>query len=81
MPAQFLMQQMEWREAFDDATTVQSVEALLGEVQVSRKHLLQECEHCLDVQHDPATAVTPVRALMFIEKFAQDLNQRLDQFV
>ena len=79
MPAQFLMQQMEWREALEDAMTAQSVEALLGEVQDSRKQLLQECEHCLDVQHDPAAAVTPVRALMFIEKFAQDLNQRLDQ--
>jgi molecular chaperone HscB len=80
MPAQFLMQQMEWREAMDDATTVQSVEALLNEVQDSRKQLLQECENCLDQLHDAAAAVTPVRALMFIEKFAQDLNQRLDQF-
>jgi molecular chaperone HscB len=80
MPAQFLMQQMEWREALEDATTAQSVETLLGEVQDSRKQLLQECGHHLDVQHDPTAAVTPVRALMFIEKFAQDLNQRLDQF-
>ncbi len=79
MPAQFLMQQMEWREALDDAATVQAIEALLDEVQDSRKQLLQECGHHLDVQHDPAAAVTPVRALMFIEKFAQDLNQRLDQ--
>jgi molecular chaperone HscB len=80
MPAQFLMQQMEWREALEDATTAQLVEALLGEVQDSRKQLLQEYERCFDIQHDPAAAVMPVRALMFIEKFAQDLNQRLDQF-
>jgi molecular chaperone HscB len=78
MPAQFLIQQMDWREALDDATTVPAVEALLGEVHDSRKQLLQECEHFLDVQHNAAAAVTPVRALMFIEKFAQDLNQRLD---
>jgi molecular chaperone HscB len=80
MPAQFLMQQMEWREALDDATTVKAVETLLEEVQSSRKQLLQDCEHCFDVQHNASAAVTPVRALMFIEKFAQDLNQRLDQF-
>jgi molecular chaperone HscB len=81
MPAQFLMQQIEWREAFDEATTVQAVEALMDEVQVSRKNLLQECEQFIDLQHDAVAAVAPVRALMFIEKFAQDLNQRLDQFV
>jgi molecular chaperone HscB len=34
----------------------------------------------LDEQHDYAAAVGLVRILMFIEKFAQDLNQRLDQF-
>jgi molecular chaperone HscB len=81
MPAQFLMQQIEWREAFDEATTVQAVEALMDEVQVSRKNLLQECEQFIDLQHDAVAAVASVRALMFIEKFAQDLNQRLDQFV
>jgi molecular chaperone HscB len=80
MPAQFLMQQMEWREALDDASTVEAVEALLDAVQGSRKQLLQECENCLDQLHNATAAVTPVRALMFIEKFAQDLNQRLDQF-
>jgi molecular chaperone HscB len=80
MPAQFLMQQMEWREALDDASTVEAVESLLDEVRVSRKELLQECENCLDQLHNATAAVTPVRALMFIEKFAQDLNQRLDQF-
>jgi molecular chaperone HscB len=80
MPAQFLMQQIEWREALDDATGVPALEALLKELQVSRKELLQQCENCLDQQHDTAAAVAPVRALMFIEKFIQDLNQRLDHF-
>ena len=32
----------------------------------------------LDVQHDFAAAVLPVRCLMFIDKFAHDLNQRQD---
>ena len=32
----------------------------------------------LDVQRDFASAVLPVRCLMFIDKFAHDLNQRLD---
>ena len=79
MPAAFLMQQMEWRESLDDARNAQDVENLLNAVQASRKALLQECEDCLDRQRNATAAVTPVRALMFIEKFAQDLHQRLDQ--
>ena len=80
MPAAFLMQQMEWREALDDANAVPALEALQVEVDASRTQLLQQCASLLDEQHDAVAAVGPVRALMFIEKFTQDLNQRFDQF-
>ncbi|CAM8652471.1 DjlA DnaJ-domain-containing proteins 1 [Comamonadaceae bacterium] len=80
MPTSFLMQQMEWRETLDDASEAGAVEALLADVQAARKDLLAQCEKCLDRDRDPASAVASVRALMFIDKFAQDLNQRLDQF-
>ena len=78
MPAQFLMQQMEWREALDDAADAAALESLLEEVQGSQKALLQQCEMFLDRDRNPANAVDAVRALMFIDKFAQDLHQRLD---
>ncbi|OYQ41164.1 Fe-S protein assembly co-chaperone HscB [Rhodoferax sp. TH121] len=80
MPAAFLMQQMEWRETLDDADALPALESLRLEVEASRQQLLQQCESLLDQQHDAAAAVGPVRALMFIEKFTQDLHQRLDQF-
>ncbi len=80
MPVDFLMQQMEWREALDDATTVQALETLSGQVQAFRKQLLQQCEDLLDQQHAYVDAVAPVRALMFVEKFTQDVNQRFEQF-
>ena len=79
MPAQFLMQQMEWREALDDATDVPAVEALLAQVRAEQALLLQQCAQRIDQDNDPAAAVSVVRALMFIDKFSQDLNQRLDQ--
>ena len=79
MPPTFLMQQMEWREALDEADNVSALESLQSEVDASRRQLLQQCETLLDQQHDAAAAVGPVRALMFIEKFTQDLHQRLDQ--
>jgi molecular chaperone HscB len=80
MPTDFLMQQMEWRETLDDASTVQALDALSAQVQAVRTQLLQQCEDLLDRQHAYAQAVAPVRALMFIEKFTQDLNQRFEQF-
>ena len=80
MPAAFLMQQMEWREALDDANAASALEALLAEVQQSRQELLGACETALDQINDFEAAVSHVRALMFIDKFALDLHQRLDQF-
>ena len=79
MPAQFLIQQMEWREALDDATTLEALEGLSLEVQAAKKQLLQQCAALLDEAKDFTGAVAPVRALMFIEKFALDLNHRMDQ--
>lgn len=79
MPAQFLMQQMEWREALDDATTVAALENLADEMQAAKKQLLQQCAALMDEAQNFAGAVASVRALMFIEKFALDLHQRMDQ--
>jgi molecular chaperone HscB len=79
MPAQFLMQQMEWREALDDAQTADALQSLLEEVQAIQKQLVQQCEQLLDQQQDASAAVGTVRALMFIEKFAHDLGQRMDE--
>jgi molecular chaperone HscB len=78
MPAAFLMQQMQWREALDEAQTVAQLESLVDVVNASKVQLLQQCEDILDVQRDPAEAVAPVRALMFLDKFSQDLNQRFE---
>lgn len=71
---------MGWREALDDANGASALEALLAEVQQSRQELLGACETALDQTKDFEAAVSHVRALMFIDKFALDLHQRLDQF-
>lgn len=79
MPTAFLMQQMEWREALDDANGVSDLEALDDTVQDARKQMLQQCASLLDEQQDYTGAVGLVRTLMFIEKFSHDLHQRLEQ--
>ena len=78
MPGSFLVQQIEWREALDEAQTVSDVEFLMACVQDAKMALLRDCAQLLDDQQDFAAAVLPVRSLMFIDKFVHDLNQRLD---
>jgi len=79
MPAAFLMQQMEWREALDDAHEAAQLEALHDEVQHAHQASLQQCGQLIDAAHDLQAAAQQVRALMFIERFLRDIEDRLDQ--
>ena len=79
MPPAFLMQQMEWREALEDASTPAAVDALEDEVMQARKAGLARCEALLDQQGDHAAAAQQVRALMFIARFADDIDRRREQ--
>ena len=78
MPAEFLVQQMEWREALDDAADVTAVVALAEEVSAHRRAGLARLQATLDEQRDHAAAAQQVRALMFSERFAHDVDQRLE---
>ena len=79
MPASFLMQQIDWREALDDAESADDLMRLGRLVKEAKKAMLVNCAQFLDEQHDYAKAVQEVRALMFVERFAADLDARLDQ--
>ena len=79
MPPEFLMQQMEWREALDEARSITELDELDAQVLAARSESLQKSAQLLDVQHDYKAAVQQVRALMFIERFASDVEARLDQ--
>ncbi len=79
MPRAFLMQQMEWREALDEARDERALDALDDEVMQARRGMLAECGRLLDEAHDAQAAVQQVRALMFVARFAQDIERRRDQ--
>jgi molecular chaperone HscB len=79
MPAAFLMQQMGWREALDDARDdTEALGALDAEVRRTEQELLHQVARLLDDEQTPIAAAERVRALMFIQKFRRDLSQRLE---
>jgi molecular chaperone HscB len=79
MPAAFLVEQMDWREALDDARNEADVDALDGQLNRARKEALERIGQLLDEQNDAPAAAQQVRALMFIERFGQDVQARLEQ--
>jgi molecular chaperone HscB len=79
MPSDFLMEQMEWREALDDAATEADLDALQQRLDAARAQRLGAIEQALDERDDPLVAAQQVRALMFIERFAHDVEARFDQ--
>jgi len=79
MPGAFLMQQMQWREELDEAATVGDLQRIHLEVQQAWQEVLQNLQQLIDVRQAYPEAVAQVRALMFIERFASDVNHRIDQ--
>ena len=78
MPPAFLMQQMEWREALDDAAGLPQVERLDADVQAVQSTLLAGLAQALDADADAVAGASQVRALMFVARFRQDIARRLD---
>ena len=79
MPTSFLMQQMEWREALEDATTLDHLDDLESEVASVKRGMLQKCEQLLVSEAGAHEAVQTVRSLMFVERFARDIDRRREQ--
>lgn len=79
MASDFLLQQMQWREELEDAAGMDELERLARQVASARQQLLHQCAQLLDEKQDYKAAVQQVRALMFIERFASDVQSRLDQ--
>jgi len=76
MPMAFLMQQMEWREELGDARAAKDSEALESlddQLRQARKQQLVQIEQQIDAG-DFQAAAQGVRALMFLEKFGEEVR-------
>lgn len=78
MPRDFLVQQLQWREALDDAHTLAQVQAIDADIAASESHLLAQVQGLLDDAQDGPAAAEKVRALMFVQRFRQDIHARLE---
>jgi molecular chaperone HscB len=81
MPREFLMQQMEWREALAEAKAERDLAALdrlAAEVDAMRKEKLAQIGALLDQDKDFVKAAEDVRQLMFLEKFGEEVAVATD---
>jgi molecular chaperone HscB len=80
MPAPFLMQQMAWREALDDAAQLGDVLALQADVLAYQTRLMAELAGLIDKDRNFVAAAGVVRSLMFVERFIATVRQRQQSF-
>jgi molecular chaperone HscB len=81
MPVDFLMQQMEWREAIEEAQRA-SDESALTDLETRLQHEMRGLEQFLaakiDDEHNYVAAAEAVRKLKFMEKLAEETASALD---
>ena len=78
MPAAFLMKQMEWRESLDEqAEDLTALEALMAEVEQSKQETLAEIVQAIDGAKNYVRAAELLRGLLFINKFAVELDDSI----
>jgi molecular chaperone HscB len=81
MPADFLMQQMEWREAADDsehASDINALENLLDEIALEAKQLQQSLSKQFQ-QNQLADATDSTRKLIFMDKVRADIIKAIEK--
>ncbi len=82
MPLEFLMQQMEWREALQYALQAKDIDALDVLSDRNRKEttgLQQQLGVQIDESNDLQAAAGSVRKLRFLEKLAEEISSAYDE--
>ena len=81
MPPDFLMQQMEWREAVADAAAARDVarlEAVRGELRGERDGMLRMLGRAIDTDANYDAGCSLVRKLRFLEKLEHEIDEALE---
>ena len=81
MPADFLMQQMDWREAIEDAKQAKNIDALenlLAQMQLESNSLQENLIDLMDNKEDYVAATNDARKLIFIDKVIADIHKLIE---
>lgn len=76
MPREFLLDQMQWREALAEARDAAEIETLADEVAARQAMLEDRLRRELDEHGDARAASQSVRELMFVARFRGDVARR-----
>ena len=79
MPPDFLMHQIAWREELEEAEDDAAIEKLRGEVEAGRTRALSSLDWLIHEKGDYPSAAKQIRALMFIERYPHDIENKSDQ--
>ena len=82
MPPDFLMQQMEWREAVAEGRAAKDAEALRSlqaELSHERSEMLRLLARAIDVESNYDAGCSLVRKLRFLEKLEEEIEDALEQ--
>ena len=78
MPTAFLLQQMAWRDSLEEsADDFDALDALATEVDSAYKAALVELAEAMDRTHNYQRAAELLRGLLFIDKFATELDDAI----
>jgi molecular chaperone HscB len=80
MPAEFLMQQMEVREALEEAKDTKALASLQENLSGERKHLEKRIGEATDVKKDYAGAALLVRELQFLDRLEAEIDEAHEKF-
>lgn len=81
MPMDFLLEQMEWREAVIDAQQARDMDVLAileAKMLEATRSLEQQLAVKIDTEHDYVMAADLVRKLRFMEKLAEEIHAAYD---
>jgi molecular chaperone HscB len=82
MPADFLMQQMEWREAASEgraARDPRALERLRADICASREAMVRQLERALDADSNYEAGCSLVRKLRFLQKLDEEIDDSLHE--
>src|SRR5688572_11631037 len=81
MPPDFLMQQMEWREAVAEARQAKDAEGLhklRADLAHERTEMLRMLQRAIDVDSNYDAGCSLVRKLRFLEKLEEEIEEALE---